>query len=101
MTVDLAGALSTLLTWWLTLAVTAWLLVAMGAGWLADQRGRSPYIWFLVGLLGGPFAVLLVGLAPQGASRAYGRCRECHEPVRREAEKCPFCHAAAPTEQAP
>jgi MFS family permease len=101
MTVDLAGVLRTLLTLWLTLALTAWVLVAVAAGWLADEKGRSPTIWFLVGLISGPFAVLLVGFAPRGASGQYQRCRECREPIRREAAVCPFCRATMPTELAP
>jgi hypothetical protein len=100
MTVDVGGALRTLLTLWLTLAVTAWLVVAVAAGWLAEEKGRSAIIWFLVGLVTGPFAVLLVGLAPRGASGDYRRCRECREPIRRDAAVCPFCRASMPTEVA-
>jgi len=100
-TLDLAGALKTMLTVWLTVAFTVWVLVAVVAGWLADEKGRSPTIWFLVGLFSGPFAVLLVGLAPRGASGQYQRCRECREPIRREAVVCPFCRASMPTDVAP
>jgi hypothetical protein len=100
MTLDVGGALNGLLTLWLTLAVTAWLIVAVAAGWLAEENGRSAIIWFLVGLVSGPFAVLLVGLAPRGASGDYRRCRGCREPIRREAVVCPFCRATMPTEVA-
>jgi hypothetical protein len=65
---------------------------------LADQKGRSAVIWFLVGLVSGPFAVVLVGFAPRGASGDYRRCRECREPIRCEAVVCPFCPATMPTE---
>jgi hypothetical protein len=101
MTVDVSGALRTLLTASLTIAATAWLVVAVAAGWLAEEKGRSAIIWFLVGLVSGPFAVLLVGLAPRGASGDYRRCRDCREPIRREAVVCPFCRATMPTELAP
>lgn len=101
MAVDVAGPLNTLLTLWFTVAVTAWLVVAVAAGWLADQNGRSAIIWFLVGLLTGPFAVVLVGFAPRGASGQYRRCRECREAIRSEATVCPFCRAEMPTELAP
>ncbi len=97
MTID-AKPLIDLLSWWLTLTVTAWLLVAVAAGWLAAEKGRSPVIWFLVGLVGSAFAVLLVGFAPRGASGAYRRCRACREPVRRDAEVCPFCQTGSPTD---
>jgi hypothetical protein len=75
--------------------------LAVAAGWLAEEKGRSAAIWFLVGLVSGPFAVLLVGFAPRGASGDYRRCRDCREPIRREAVVCPFCRATMPTEPAP
>jgi hypothetical protein len=100
MTVDVGGAVRTLLTLWLIIASTIWVLVAVAAGWLADQKGRSPAIWFLIGLVSGPFAVLLAGFAPRGASGDYRRCRECREPIRREAAVCPFCRSTMPTEVA-
>jgi MFS family permease len=96
-TADLSQ-LTDLITTWAAVALTAWVLVAVAVGWLADQKGRSPVIWFLVGLLWGPFAVLLVGLAPRGASGQYHRCSECREPIRREAQVCPFCRTAIPTD---
>jgi MFS family permease len=94
-------ATQVLLTVWLTVALMAWVLVAVAAGWLADEKGRSVILWFLIGLLSGPFAVLLVGFAPRGASGQYRRCRQCHEPIRREAVVCPFSRATMPTELAP
>ena len=100
MNLDVAGPLNTLLTVWFTVAVTAWLIVAVAAGWLAEEKGRSAIIWFLVGLVSGPFAVVLVGFAPRGASGQFQRCRECREPIRREAVVCPFCRATMPTEVA-
>jgi len=101
MTVDVAGPLNTLLTVWLTVALTGWVLVALAAGWLADEKGRSLILWFLIGLISGPLAVVLVGFAPRGASGQYRRCRECREPIRREAMVCPLCRAKMPTELAP
>ncbi len=38
MTFDVAGPLNTLLSVWFTLAVTAWLAVAIAAGWLAEEK---------------------------------------------------------------
>lgn len=40
-----------------------WMFCAFGAGWVADTKGYSFVAWLLVGMLGGPFAVLVVGLA--------------------------------------
>lgn len=101
MNLDVAGPLNTLLTVWFTVAVTALLVVAVAAGWLAEGKGRSAIFWFLVGLVSGPFAVVLVGFAPRGASGQFQRCRECRESIRREAVVCPFFRATMPTEVAP
>ena len=101
MTVDVAGPLNTLLTVWLTVALTGWVLVALAAGWLADEKGHSLILWFLIGLISGPFAVVLVGFAPRGASGQYRRCRECREPIRRDAVVCPFCRATMPMDLEP
>ena len=101
MTADLGSPLNVLWTVWVSVTVLIWVLVAVAAGWLADEKGRSPAIWFLVGLLSGPFAVFLVGFAPRGASGQYQRCRECREPIRREAAVCPFCRATMPTDVGP
>ena len=100
LTADVGGPLNVLWTVWVTVTLAVWVFVAVAAGWLADQKGRSPAIWFLVGLLSGPFAVVLVGFAPRGALGRYQRCRECREPIRREAVVCPFCRATMPTELA-
>jgi MFS family permease len=59
LTSDVGGPLNVLLTVWVSVTLSVWVLVAIAAGWLADQKGRSPAIWFLIGLLSGPFAVLL------------------------------------------
>lgn len=49
----------------------------------------------LIGLLLGPIAVLLVGLAPLGTRGIYRRCARCAEAVRFEAVRCPHCHSDA------
>jgi MFS family permease len=100
LTSDVGGPLNVLLTLWVGVTLSVWVLVAVAAGWLAEEKGRSPVIWFLIGLLSGPFAVLLAGFAPRGASGDYRRCKDCREPIRREAVVCPFCRASMPTEVA-
>jgi MFS family permease len=98
---EIGGPLNVLLTVWVSVTLLVWVLVAVAAGWLAEEKGRSAVIWFLVGLVSGPFAVLLVGFAPRGASGDYRRCRDCRESIRREAVVCPFCRATMPTDVAP
>ena len=70
----------------------AW-LVAFGlpAAWLARERGRDPANWLVAGLLLGPVALILVGLAPLGRSGRYAFCPACIETVWRLAPRCPYC----------
>ena len=44
-----------------------WLVFACAAYSLAKGKNRNAYLWALLGLLLGPFAVLLVALLPNGA----------------------------------
>jgi hypothetical protein len=83
-----AGVTLTLLLIWLGVMIV---VGGVPAAWLASERGREPFIWLFVGVLLGPFAAVVVGLAPVAAGGKYGRCRRCAEPVRREATRCPHC----------
>jgi len=42
-----------------------WVLIAVACGWVAEQRGRSYVNWFLLGLLFGVFALLVLVLVPK------------------------------------
>lgn len=46
------------------LIVLAMLSFGLFTGWLAVQRGRQWGLWFLLGLVSGPVALLAVGFAP-------------------------------------
>lgn len=43
--------------------LAVWGFCAFGAAWVADTKGYSYTGWLLLGVLFGPFAVLVVGLA--------------------------------------
>lgn len=86
----LAGLGLTFLLGWLAVMLLAG---GLPAAWLASVRGREPVVWLLVGLVLGPLAVLLVGLAPLGTSGQWGRCLVCQSSVRRGAQRCPYCGA--------
>ena len=51
----------------------AWIVLAAAAGSLAKGKNRNVVVWFVVGLLLGPFAVLIVALmAPaEGEDQGY------------------------------
>ncbi len=49
---------------WVIVGVTAWIVLGLPAGPLAERRGRSGIRWFLIGLVLGPIASLGVVLLP-------------------------------------
>jgi MFS family permease len=59
--------------------------------WLADERGRDPVRWFILGTLIGPLALLAVGFSPRLIGMRFKACLECQEAVAVGATKCPFC----------
>jgi hypothetical protein len=80
--VDLGG-------WLLLLALVYLVTFGALAGWLADTKHRNAPLWFLLGALLGPLAILTVGLSPEaGRTRS---CPRCAELVMDEAIICPFC----------
>jgi hypothetical protein len=88
------------------LEIAAWLACAIAAGAVASGKGRSPVIWFLLGLLFGPLglilAVLRKGREHFVRERALARglvrpCPACEKAVWAKAESCPHCaHAVGP-----
>jgi hypothetical protein len=59
--------------------------------WLADERGRNPVRWFILGGIFGPVALLTVGFSPRLIGPRFKACVECQEAVLLGATKCPFC----------
>jgi MFS family permease len=65
-------------------------------GWLADQKGRDPQVWFILGALFGFFALFAVGLAPAadaatGPNRFRGNRSRLSESERRLSAFSPTC----------
>jgi hypothetical protein len=63
------------------------LLFAPLSSYVAGRRARSPLVWFGLGVVIGPFALLLLLLAPPG------RCLECGTGVRGWPRACDGCGA--------
>jgi hypothetical protein len=64
------------------------LLAGIGAplaGWYATARARNPAVWFVLGALTGPIALLLLAIAPPG------RCPECDAVIVGWAAECDRC----------
>ncbi len=49
-----------------------WIVMACGAYAVAKSRGRNRHLWFAVGLMIGPFAILIVALLPLGPNAKKG-----------------------------
>ena len=85
------------------------IIVAPITAWLANEKGRSPTLWFVVAAIGGPIALLAVGLGPtrwdvEEAHRRVRRCPSCEAGVSLVATRCHACGADLPpadTEPAP
>jgi len=74
------------------------LIIAPLTAWLANERGRSPSIWFVVAAIAGPVALVALGLAParwdvEEARQRVRRCPECDTRVSVAATRCPACRA--------
>lgn len=84
-----------------------WALFAVFSAAIAGSKNRSVVIWFLLGVLFGPFA-LLVAFMPKledadvadarrrGESDEHRKCPQCAEIIRREAVRCRYCSAEIP-----
>lgn len=46
------------------LSIVLWLLVSTATAYFANQRGRDPFVWFMIGMLLGFLGLLLVFLLP-------------------------------------
>jgi len=85
-------------------ALGIWLLFGLAAGAVASSKGRSGCGWFILGVLLGPFG-LIVALLPSseqkdqakarddGVAGDYRKCPRCAESIRREATKCRYCQS--------
>lgn len=59
---------------------------------VASSKGRSPILWFFIGLFFSLFGVLAAYLSPVRADGVkYIKCRYCGEPIRSEAIVCKHC----------
>ncbi len=67
-----------------------WIISGCAASYVAGQKNRSSGNWFLLGLLLGPIALLMVGLSPAAPDRI---CRSSPRPGSSYpmVRPCPFC----------
>ncbi|HMA18192.1 MAG TPA: zinc ribbon domain-containing protein [Thermoanaerobaculia bacterium] len=85
------------------IGILAWLLFGIVSAIIAKKKGRSGCAWFFLGVLLGPFGLILAFAAsserepatPPSRSRSPRTCPSCGEPISREAAACPACEEKA------
>jgi hypothetical protein len=86
------------------IGVLAWLLFGVVSAVVARKKGRSGCAWFGLGVLLGPFGLLLAFAAGPGEGRVIApseppsapkRCAACGEPIRQDAVRCRSCDEKA------
>jgi hypothetical protein len=68
--------------------VLLWGILALGAIPIAEARGRSGGVWFLVALVISPILAIVLLLA---SDRPRKRCPDCDELAQHAARRCPHC----------
>lgn len=98
-----------------------WIICGFAASYVAGQKNKSSGTWFLLGLLLGPIALLMVGLSPAAPAKAGGHqsfqmtqqednaaytfspltrpCPFCAEDIKPEAIVCKHCKRDVPAER--
>ena len=79
----------TLFLFWFSCSVLCWIV--------ANSKARLAGVWFLIGILLGPLALLAVGMMPsverkdQPSARTHVKCPDCRELVLKDANICKHC----------
>jgi len=87
--------------------VLIWCLFGFVAAIIAGAKGRSGCGWFLLGVLFGPFSLVIAFLPSltqkeiqeaqyHGEAGNFRKCPYCAEVVRKEAVKCKHCSSNIP-----
>ena len=82
----------------LSVVIVLWIVSGIAAAYVATQKNKELGVWFFLGLLLGPIALLMVGLSPSADASApqqqgipTRKCPYCAEVIKGEAILCRFC----------
>ncbi len=82
--------------------IIVWILFGIVTAVAAAHKGRNPAVWFVTGLLLGPFGLILVLVMRRANSSGpqstvlMKHCPSCSDLVRADAIKCTFCGHVMP-----
>lgn len=90
--------------------IVIWLLFGLVAAAIANSKGRGGCGWFILGMLLGPFSLVVAFLPSMstvhenkarrtGESGDYKKCPFCAEAVRKDAIRCKHCGSNLPVEE--
>ena len=70
------------------IVILVWIVCGVAAAFVAENRGASGFLWFILGVVLGP-----LGLIFSFASGSDRVCPACRKRVHPKATRCPYCQS--------